>query len=197
MIILKSPADVSEDWFAAYTFSCQEKRVAGHLSSRQIEFFLPVHKTISRWKNGVTMQIERPLFPGYVFVRIHCKNKVRVLELPGVHSIVGTGRQPIPLPYEQIEALRRGISGLHAEPHPFLKSGDKVIIRGGPLEGLTGIVVRQRNGARVVLSLDLIMKSISVEVETKYLESFDEPPRVSGYFPSLASVREAVPKAAV
>src|SRR5579863_7954340 len=110
-----------EQWFAAYSFSCQEKRVAKHLSARRIEFFLPVHRKINLWKNGLRMLIERPLFPGYVFVKIDCKERVRVLELPGAHSIVGAGRQPTALPYEEIEALRRGMRLLKAEPHPYLK----------------------------------------------------------------------------
>src|ERR1700691_2730106 len=115
--------DNLEQWFAAYTFSCQEKRVAKHLSTRRIEFFLPVHRKVNLWKNGLRMLIERPLFPGYVFVKMDCKDRVRVLEVPGVHSIVGTGYKPVPLPYEEIETLRRGMHILNAEPHPLLKSG--------------------------------------------------------------------------
>ena len=161
---------ICEQWFAAYTFSCHEKRVAQHLSTHHIECFLPVHKQINRWKNGLRVLIERPLFPGYVFVKIDVKEKVRVLDLPGVHSIVGTGRQPVALPYEEIEALRRGMPLLNAEPHPFVKSGEIVLIRKGPLGGMTGIVDRQKNSTRVILTLDLIMKSISVEVDGQDLE---------------------------
>ena len=104
------------------------------------------------------------------------KDRVRVLELPGVHSIVGAGHQPVPLPYEEIEALRRGMHLLNAEPHPLLKSGEKVLIRKGPLEGMTGIVVRQKNSTRVILTLDLIMKSISVEVDGQDLEVVGHDP---------------------
>jgi transcription antitermination factor NusG len=164
------PRSFFPSWYAAYTHSCQEKRVAQHFSTRNIEFFLPVHRTISHWKNGLRVPIERPLFAGYVFVKTNREDKVRILEVPGVHSIVGAGREPIPLPYEEIEALRRGVNSLKVEPHPFLKAGERVLIRKGPLEGMTGIVIRQKNGVRVVLSIDLIMKSISVEVDTNDLE---------------------------
>ena len=157
-------------WYAAYTHSCQEKRVAQHLCTRNIEFFLPVHRTISHWKNGLRVPIERPLFAGYVFVKASREDKVRILEVPGVHSIVGAGREPTPLPFEEIEALRRGVSLLNVEPHPFLKAGERVLIRKGPLEGMAGIVIRQKNNVRVVLSIDLIMKSISVEVDANELE---------------------------
>jgi len=157
-------------WFAAYTHSCQEKRVAQHLSTREIDFFLPVHRVISRWKNGLRVPIERPLFPGYVFVKANRRDRVRILEVPGVHSIVGVGREPTPLPYEEMEVLRRGVLLLNVEPHPFLKAGERVLIRRGPLEGMTGIVVRQKNNVRVILSIDLIMKSISVELDAQDLE---------------------------
>jgi transcription antitermination factor NusG len=66
--------------------------------------------------------------------------------------------------------LRRGVRLLNVEPHPYLNAGQKVLIRTGPLEGMTGIVVRQKNDVRVILSIDLIMKSISVEVDGKDLE---------------------------
>jgi transcription antitermination factor NusG len=178
-------ASVSEHWFAAYTFSRQEKRVAQHLSTRHIEFFLPVHKKISHWKNGLHMLIERPLFPSYVFVKIDCKDRIRVLELPGVHSIVGVGHRPIPLPYEEMEALRSGMHLLNALPHPLLKSGEAVLIRKGPLEGMKGIVVRQKNSTRVILTVDVIMKSISVEVDSQDLESVGHDPASNEFIPSL------------
>jgi transcription antitermination factor NusG len=161
---------VSPEWFAVYTHSCQEKRVAGRLSIREIEYFLPVQTNMNHWKNGLRVKIERPLFPSYVFAKIKRTERVRVLELPGVHSIVGRGREPIPLPGDEIEALRRTIHLLNAEPHPYLNVGDRARIRSGPLEGMTGIIVRKKNGCRLVLSLDLIMKSVAVEVDGLELE---------------------------
>jgi transcription antitermination factor NusG len=157
-------------WFAVYTHSCQEKRVAQQLTTRSIDFFLPVHRTISHWKNGLHVPIERPLFPGYVFVKAARDDRVRILEAPGVHSIVGVGREPVSLPYDEMEALRRGVRVLNIEPHPYLNAGQKVLIRNGPLEGMTGIVIRQKNNVRVILSIDLIMKSIAVEVNGNDLE---------------------------
>jgi transcription antitermination factor NusG len=191
MISKKLPAGVLEQWFAAYTFSCHEKRVAQHLSTRHIDFFLPVHRKVNRWKNGLRMLVERPLFPGYVFVKIDCKDRVRVLELPGVHSLVGAGREPTPLPYEEIEGLRRGMHLLSAEPHPLVKSGEKVLIRKGPLEGMTGIVVRQKNSTRVILTLDLIMKSISVEVNGRDVEVFGRDSTPIEYIPSVVLLPES------
>ena len=192
----ETPANKPSDfglqrWFAAYTHSCQEKRVAQHLSARSIEFFLPVFRKVTRWKNGQRVPIDMPLFPGYVFVKVQRNERVRVLELPGVHSIVGAGREPIALPSQEIEALRRGIHLLNAEPHAYLSVGDRAKIQNGPLKGMTGIVVRKQNGCRLVLSLELIMRSVSVEVDEHDLE-----PQVPSSFTSLsgATASEGAPQ---
>jgi transcription antitermination factor NusG len=105
-----------------------------------------------------------------------------------VHSIVGTGKDPIPLPHFEIETLRRGIDHLKIEPHPYLNVGEKATILRGPLAGMTGIVVRKKNGLRFVLSLDLIMKSVAVEVDAADLEpcaevSWSTPDRTSSSVP--------------
>jgi transcription antitermination factor NusG len=161
---------VPRQWFAVYTFSCQEKRVAQHLCIRDLEFFLPLSRGLRRWKNGCTMVCERPLFPSYLFVKIPRTERLRVLELPGVHSMVGTGKEPSPLPSADIEALRQGIDLMNPEPCPYLNIGERARITSGPLLGMTGIIVHKKNGLRLVLSLELILKSISVEVSALDLE---------------------------
>jgi len=150
-----------------------------HLVTREIEYFLPLSRNQRRWKNGCTMICEQPLFPGYLFVKILRSDRLRVLELPGVHSIVGTGREPIPLATLEIETLRQGIDLLNAEPCSYLNVGEKARVTGGPLKGMTGIIVRKKNGLRLVLSLDLIMKSVSVDVDALDLEAVG--PSASAY----------------
>jgi transcription antitermination factor NusG len=164
------PLEVSGEWFAVYTLSCREKQVSRHFDVQAIDHFLPVSRNRRRWKNGVSVLVERPLFPGYIFVRIPRANRIRVLEVPGVHSIVGTGKDPIALPDFEIEALRRGADALRMEPFPYLNVGERATVLRGPLEGMSGIVVRKKNGLRFVLSLDLIMKSVAVEVEAADLK---------------------------
>jgi transcription antitermination factor NusG len=157
--------DVSQEWFAVRTLSCREKQVSRHFGHQTIEHFLPVTRNRRRWKNGCTVVVERPLFPGYLFVHIPRAERVRVLGVPGVHSIVGTGKSPIALPNCEIEALRRGADLLNLEPCPYLNVGERATVLRGPLEGMSGIVVRKKNGLRFVLSLDLIRKSVAVELE--------------------------------
>lgn len=161
---------ISDDWFAVYTLSCREKQVSRHMDVHAIEHFLPVTKTRRRWKNGCTVVVEEPLFPGYLFVRIERSARTQVLAVPGVHSIVGTGKDPIPLPNFEIETLRKSVDLLKIEPHPYLNVGDRATVLRGPLGGMTGIVVRKKNGLRFILSLDLIMKSVAVEVDAADLE---------------------------
>ncbi len=159
-----------DGWFAVYTLSCREKQVSRHMEIHSIEHFLPVTKSRRRWKNGCTVVIDKPLFPGYLFVRINRTERTQVLAVPGVHSIVGTGKDPVPLPQFEIETLRRSIDLLKIEPHPYLNVGETATILRGPLAGMTGIVTRKKNGLRFILSLDLIMKSVAVEVDAADLE---------------------------
>ena len=169
------PVDGPLHWYAAYTKPCHEKRVAEHLEIRNVELFLPLQRSTRRWNNGCTVTLERPLFPNYVFVHILSRERLRVLELSSVLSIAGTGHEPTPLPDEDIERLRSGLLQVNAEPHPVLTVGERVRIRRGPLEGLHGIVSRQKNQFRVVLTLDLIMKSVAVEVCADDTEPIGKP----------------------
>jgi len=158
------------NWFAAYTNSHHEKRVASILAGRQIESFLPLYAARHRWKNRCEMNLELPLFPNYVFVRIDPRARVRVLEVPGVLALVGRGRTLAPLPDFEIEALRSSVERLKIEPHPYLVIGERVRIKAGAMTGLEGILIRKKNNFRVVLALDVIMQSVAVEVDAEDLE---------------------------
>jgi transcription antitermination factor NusG len=167
--------DTARRWYAAYTKPCHEKRVAEHLEIRKIALFLPLYRTSRRWNNGCKVTLEMPLLPGYVFVHIPANERIRVLELSSVVSIVGTGREPTPLPDEDIERLRAGLHLVHAQPHANLTMGEIVRIGRGPLKGMTGVVTREKNSLRVVLTVDLIMKSVAVEVSADDLERLSKP----------------------
>ncbi len=158
-------------WFAVYTNSRHEKRVDQHLSMRQIEHYLPLYRAQRKWSNGLKVTLELPLFPGYIFVRIQRTERVRVLEVPGVLAVVGgTGGEPAPLPEADIEALRFGLPLRRVEPHPLLKVGQRARICSGAFAGMEGVVVRKKNSFRVVLTMDTIMQSFAVEVDSKELE---------------------------
>jgi len=161
-------------WFAIYVTSRHEKRIAERLTQKQLEFYLPLYQVERKWKDGSKGTLDLPLFPGYLFVHIKRTERVPVLEVPGVLTfIVGTGGEPVEIRDAEIEVLRTGLSLRHAQPHPFLKAGQRVRIRSGALTGMEGFVVRNKNSSRVVLTINLIMKSVAVEVGSEDLELLD------------------------
>jgi transcription antitermination factor NusG len=161
-------------WYAVYTSANHEKRVAEQLTRRSVEHFLPLYDTVRRWKDR-RVQLRLPLFHGYVFVRLALRDRLQVLQVPGVAKLVGFNGTPTPLPQEEIETLRTGLlSGVCAEPHPYLTSGRRVRVKSGSLAGLEGMLVRKRSSTRFVISLNLVMRSVAVEIDPAVLEPLNE-----------------------
>ena len=112
------------------------------------------------------MKLEMPLFPGYVFVRLALRNRLHALQVPGLVRLVGFNGMPTALPDGEIERLKKGLTpGARVEPHPFLTNGRRVRITSGPFAGLEGIVKRRKKSLRVVISLELIQRSVAVDVD--------------------------------
>jgi transcription antitermination factor NusG len=151
-------------WYAAYTCPRHEKFVAHQLAERQIGSFLPLYSSVRRWKDR-RKRLELPLFPGYVFVQMTEKNRLEVLRLPGVVQFVCFRGKPAPVASSEIEALRRGTTGsIVVRPHPYLQAGRKVRISNGPLVGTEGIFLRRKHQTRLVISISLIQRSVSMEI---------------------------------
>jgi len=161
---------VSSLWFAAYTAPRHEKAVARQFEVRQMEAFLPLYRSVHRWKNGCRVKVEQPLFPSYVFVSLGRPDFVRALQTPGVLSLVSRGREPSPLSTSEVQSLRSELPLRDFEPHPYLVAGERVRIHSGALAGMVGVLVRKKNHLRVVLTLDLIMQSVSVEIGVDEIE---------------------------
>jgi transcription antitermination factor NusG len=147
-----------------------EAQVAKRFEIREIESYLPQYQVEHRWKNRCTKTLGLPLFPGYIFAHISPTERIRVLGVPTVLFIVGTAGRRIPLPICDIDALRARLVTRSAGPHLFLKVGEHARIRRGALAGMEGVVLRRGNNLRVVISLDLIMQSVVVEVDWDELE---------------------------
>jgi transcription antitermination factor NusG len=138
---------------------------ARSLAYKGFEVFLPVYTRLCQWSDR-TKELSAPLFPGYVFLRGELERQIRILTTPGVLGLVGFGGVPAIIPEEEIEAVRQTIAcRARVEPYPFLKCGDWVRVKGGPLEGLEGILVRSKKQFRLVLSVQLLQKSVAVEVD--------------------------------
>lgn len=158
------------DWYAVYTRHQHERAVAESLAGRGLEVFLPVYEALRQWTDR-QKRLSLPLFPCYVFFRGNPERRARVLSTPGVHSIVGFGGRPAAIEKSQVDAVRLAVENhFRVEPHPFLRSGDRVRVRSGSLVGVEGILVRKRSFARLIISADLLQKSVSIEVDAGSIE---------------------------
>lgn len=167
---LRSGAEPSSGWYALYTRHQHEKAIAWILSNKGFETFLPLYAVVHRWKDR-PKQLSVPLFPCYVFIRGGVDRRLDILTTPGIHNFVGSAGLPSIIPESEIEVVRQVVeSCARVEPHPFLKCGDWVRVKSGPLEGIQGILVRKKNLCRLVLSVELLEKSIVVEVDVSMVE---------------------------
>jgi transcription antitermination factor NusG len=162
-------ADIPQ-WYVAYTYPRHEKAVADQVQLRAIETFLPTYAVKSQWKDR-RVQLELPLFAGYVFTRMTARERVKVLSVPSVIRILSYRGMPVPVSDAEIEIIRMCLrAGGKLEPHPYITVGDRVRVREGAFEGLEGIVVRKNNRCKLVVSIELIHQSVSLEVDPQQLE---------------------------
>jgi transcription antitermination factor NusG len=160
-------------WYAAYTRSRHEKAVAAKLEFLQAEHFLPLYYHVSRWSDR-KVKLHLPLFPGYVFVRTEPKQRVRILQVPGVIAFVSSNGNPVPLPDDDIERLQASITqGGEIEPHDYLQVGRRVRLIRGPFEGYEGILQQKKNKTQIVISIHQIMRSFAVTVAVQDLDTID------------------------
>ena len=161
------------NWYAIYTRARHEKRVATQFKEKNVRTFLPLLRQIHRWSDRRSA-VEVPMFSCYAFVRIapSSEERLRILRTPGVLGFVGNERQGTPIPDAQIESLRKAINEkLPCLPHPFITAGQRVRIRGGSLHGVEGILMRQGSDQSLVLSVELLQRSVSLRVEGYDIES--------------------------
>ena len=156
-------------WFAILARTGREKSAALLLENSGYECYLPVTRFSRRWSDRMK-EIEVPLFPGYLFCRMNPNNRLPVLITPGVIQIVGIGKTPIPVEEQEIAAIQRvGKSGLSTMPWPYMQVGHVARIEDGPLRGMTGIVIKIKSGMKLVLSVNLLQRSIAVEIDRSWI----------------------------
>ena len=153
------------EWYALYVRERYEKIAASQLSGRGYEVYLPTYQSKRRWSDR-TKTLEVPLFPTYMFCRFDFQRRLPILTVPGVNFIVGVGKTPAPVEVKELDAVRLAVSsGLHCEPWPFLEAGHSVRVEHGPLTGLEGFVLNVKNSYRLIISVNLLGRSVSVEVD--------------------------------
>jgi transcription antitermination factor NusG len=151
-------------WLAAYTRSRQENQVTSQLSCKGVESLLPTYAKLSRWSDRIKRS-QAPLFPGYVFVHVSDAERIPVLQTVGVVNLVSVAGKPARLRDEEVERLRACAAHPgEVEPHPYLKLGHRVRVKHGPFAGWEGILIQKQNSARLVIAVDPIMKSVSINL---------------------------------
>jgi transcription antitermination factor NusG len=157
----------TENWYAVHTRARHEKAVAQQLRDRGVTTFLPMFTEVHRWHDR-RKTIELPLFGCYLFVKLMPRNDElqRVLRTGSVLALVGRQGVGTPIPDEQINALQILVKErLPCCSHPFLKTGQRVRIRGGALEGMEGIFLSRHGQSRLVISVDAMQRSLAIQVE--------------------------------
>ena len=142
------------------------------LETLGVEHFLPMKSEYRQWSDRKQL-VESPLFSGYLFVKIDIlqDSKLQVLKTRGVVSLVGNQTGPLPIPDDQIEAIRTVLdSGLDCIESPELFEGDRVRVIRGPLSGLEGTLVRNQSDTRLIITVDMIQRSVSVGVSRQDVE---------------------------
>jgi transcription antitermination factor NusG len=152
-------------WLAVQVAPQHEQHVAVSLDHKGVSHFLPSVSVRNRWSDRSKI-CRKPLFPGYLFCRTTRSSFGLILSTPGVFRIVCFGGRPCPIPDQEIEALERTMEfGKNIEAVPYPSVGEKVQIVDGPLMGVVGIIARWKNRHRLILSIDMIMRSVSVEID--------------------------------
>jgi transcription antitermination factor NusG len=162
-------------WYALYTRHQHEKMVDQVLTNKGFNTFLPLYATTHHWKDR-TKSLTLPLFPCYVFLKGGIERRLQILTTPGIYGLVSNAGQPAAIPATEIEAIRRVVeSGTRVEAHPFLKCGNRVRVKCGPLTGIEGILVRKKNVSRLVLSVEILGTAAAIEVAAFQVEEVNSP----------------------
>jgi len=158
--------DSDARWYAVWTRSRQEKTAASMLDALGVEHYLPLRSELRQWSDRKQM-VEMPLFSGYLFVCINSLKgmKLEVLKIPGIVTFVGNNSGPLPIPDQQIKAIRRVLTaGVQCSAQPFLNEGDRVRVVRGALAGIEGTLERIGSASRLLISIEMIRQSLSVNV---------------------------------
>ena len=165
---------MSNHWYALQVKPRFEKYVTTQLESKGYETFLPTYISKRKWSDRVK-SLSLPLFPSYVFCRFNVQARLPIVITPGVMTILGAGKSPAPIDQCELSAIRQITeSPVRAEPCPYLAVGEGVRVESGPLEGLVGIVLRIKDTDRLVVSVSLLMRSVSVEINRTCLRPLRE-----------------------
>jgi transcription antitermination factor NusG len=155
----------SPPWFALIAKPRHEKSASRILNNKGLESFLPLYQARRQWTDRV-QSVDLPLFPGYVFCRFEYERRLAVLTTPGVNSIIGFDNTPAPVPDDEIARIQAIVaSGLVSQPWPYTRVGEPIRIDRGALAGMEGILLREKDSLRVVVTVEMLRRSVAVEID--------------------------------
>jgi transcription antitermination factor NusG len=165
-------------WFALRVRPRHEKVLSSTLHEKGYEVFLPLYRASHRWSDRLK-EVELPLFPGYLFCRFALYERYPIISVPGVLHIVGIGRQPVAIRDSELESVQRLVnSGRQLLPWPCMYAGQEIVIERGPFKGVEGILLSVKNVPRLVVSVTLLQRAVSVELDSHWVR----PSRQSRHF---------------
>ncbi len=157
--------DLKDSWYVLHVRPRAELAVARQLAEKGYEQFVPLYRSRRRWADRVK-DLDLPLFPSYVFCRVTSQSAGRIVTTPGVVRIVGAGNVPVPVDEDEVRALQRVSTRREGlEPWPYVHVGQRVELRAGPLRGLQGVLVQASGGDRLIVSVSLLQRSVSVRID--------------------------------
>ena len=162
---MQSETPATEKWFALKVRTRNEPVVETILQGKNYETLLPTYTEVRRYSDRVK-KVNAALYPGYVFCRFDPSRRLPILTTPSVEYIVGNGKLPKPVDEREMESIQRLVdSGVDARPWPFLREGQKVRIEEGSLSGIEGYLVSIKGDDRLVLSVELLQRSVAVHID--------------------------------
>lgn len=162
-------AQTTHAWYAIRVRSKFEQGVAASLTGKGYEKYLPLYRSRRQWSDRMK-DLDLPLFPGYLFCRFDVQVRLPILTIPGVVSIVGTGKTPIAVPDQEIEMIQTMVSsGLMLRPWPQLAVGSRIVIEKGPLQGVEGVTVDIKRKHHLIVSVPLLQRSVAVEIDREWV----------------------------
>jgi transcription antitermination factor NusG len=154
-------------WYAIHTRARHEKAVNTQIERKGVTTFLPLIRETHRWSDR-KKTIECALFDCYTFVRLesYAQNHLPIVKTPGVVGFVGIRGVGLPIPDKEIEDIRALLdNNIPCTPYPFLSAGRRVRIRGGCMDGLEGILVAKNSDQSLVVSVEMIQRSLAVRID--------------------------------
>lgn len=162
-------------WFAVQVRPRHELTTAKILRNKGVEEFVPLYNSRRQWSDR-QKDIQLPLFTGYIFCKFASRAKLPVVTTPGVIRIVGSRKGPIPIADHEIASIQIAVQEpVNVSPHPYLAIGSKVKVEEGPFTGLQGILVNHKNGSQLVVSLDIVQRSMAIEIDRSAVKIVDDP----------------------